>query len=234
MNAATPEVRELFQRHPELHTVRFGNCLEHTVPGRIAEGHAAKVLTTRYLRQVLNFRPDPRDRGRAQLFDALTKSLPGLDKESRVSKSTEIERGCFNEVIAACEGDTAIIRNWSLPAFRQMYSERIYTLAITMDPDSSVVSAGYDNVVELLRHNPQLETLGGLGAAELLPGAYEAETKKVAARAMQGISERVSNLFRCPNCKAKECTYRQVQTRSLDEPATIFCTCKHCGKTFIG
>lgn len=234
LKTAPSEVREMFQDHPELETVRYGNCMEHSIPERIKEGHSARVLTVPYLQQVLRFKPEPRDLGRGKLYDALTESFPNQDKATRVEKSTEIERGCFNAVIEACKNDTSIIRNWARPAFRDMYSDRIYTLAISIDSTSSIVKSGFNDVVELLKHNPQLETLGRLSVAELLPRAYKAETDAVAIRAMQGVKEKVSNLFRCPNCKMNECTYRQVQTRSLDEPATIFCTCLKCGQTFTG
>lgn len=38
--------------------------------------------------------------------------------------------------------------------------------------------------------------------------------------------------FECPSCHKRECTYTEVQTRSADEPMTIFVTCQNCGKDF--
>ncbi|EDQ86021.1 uncharacterized protein MONBRDRAFT_38572 [Monosiga brevicollis MX1] len=34
----------------------------------------------------------------------------------------------------------------------------------------------------------------------------------------------------CPRCKARDASYTEVQTRSADEPMTIFASCKKCGK----
>ena len=39
-------------------------------------------------------------------------------------------------------------------------------------------------------------------------------------------------IFTCKYCGAKDHTYKEVQTRSIDEPKTIFCTCNQCGRTF--
>ena len=38
--------------------------------------------------------------------------------------------------------------------------------------------------------------------------------------------------FTCSKCKSKKCTYYEMQTRSADEPATIFITCLDCGKNW--
>ncbi|RNF12469.1 transcription elongation factor [Trypanosoma rangeli] len=37
-----------------------------------------------------------------------------------------------------------------------------------------------------------------------------------------------STLFPCPSCKARDCSWTQKQTRSADEPMTVFCVCNVC------
>nr|CCC95094.1 putative transcription elongation factor [Trypanosoma congolense IL3000] len=37
-----------------------------------------------------------------------------------------------------------------------------------------------------------------------------------------------STLFPCPSCKARNCSWSQKQTRSADEPMTVFCICNVC------
>ena len=39
-----------------------------------------------------------------------------------------------------------------------------------------------------------------------------------------------TNKFKCSRCKKKECSYFELQTRSADEPMTVFVTCLNCGK----
>ena len=39
-----------------------------------------------------------------------------------------------------------------------------------------------------------------------------------------------TNMYTCRKCKSTRCTYYEMQTRSADEPATIFVTCLDCGK----
>jgi DNA-directed RNA polymerase subunit M/transcription elongation factor TFIIS len=40
-------------------------------------------------------------------------------------------------------------------------------------------------------------------------------------------------IFACPKCKSYDVDVDQKQTRSADEPMTIFCSCNVCGKRFI-
>ena len=41
--------------------------------------------------------------------------------------------------------------------------------------------------------------------------------------------EAMTDTFTCRKCKGKQCTYYQLQTRSADEPMTIFVSCIQCG-----
>ncbi|KNC46881.1 transcription elongation factor S-II [Thecamonas trahens ATCC 50062] len=38
-----------------------------------------------------------------------------------------------------------------------------------------------------------------------------------------------TDMFKCGKCKERKCTYYQLQTRSADEPMTVFVTCTNCG-----
>ena len=40
-------------------------------------------------------------------------------------------------------------------------------------------------------------------------------------------------IFSCPSCKSFDVDTEQKQTRSADEPMTVFCTCNGCGKRFV-
>ncbi|EFA81092.1 hypothetical protein PPL_05928 [Heterostelium album PN500] len=42
-----------------------------------------------------------------------------------------------------------------------------------------------------------------------------------------------SDLFTCPKCGKRKCTYFQLQTRSADDPLTTFVTCVTCNNRWI-
>jgi DNA-directed RNA polymerase subunit M/transcription elongation factor TFIIS len=39
----------------------------------------------------------------------------------------------------------------------------------------------------------------------------------------------MTDTFLCRKCKGRKCTYYELQTRSADEPMTIFIQCIDCG-----
>jgi transcription elongation factor S-II len=57
----------------------------------------------------------------------------------------------------------------------------------------------------------------------------EKKIKRDASRYSTNI-EAMTEMFTCKKCKSKKCTYYELQTRSADEPSTIFITCLDCGK----
>lgn len=49
-------------------------------------------------------------------------------------------------------------------------------------------------------------------------------------RQLEGNKAMATDQFYCKACHKRECTYYEMQTRSADEPMTIFITCMNCGK----
>jgi DNA-directed RNA polymerase subunit M/transcription elongation factor TFIIS len=78
------------------------------------------------------------------------------------------------------------------------------------------------------------EDLGDMTEKELCPQATAAERAEIAKRSEQKVAEKESNLFRCPHCGARRCTYREVQRRSLDEAPDYLCYCLSCNRRFTG
>ncbi|KAJ6032254.1 hypothetical protein N7540_002986 [Penicillium herquei] len=61
----------------------------------------------------------------------------------------------------------------------------------------------------------------------------EAIKKKNMNDAMVAQAERsISTSLQCGKCGQRKVTYTEAQTRSADEPMTLFCTCLNCGKSW--
>jgi transcription elongation factor S-II len=78
-----------------------------------------------------------------------------------------------------------------------------------------------------------LDAIGSWSAYDLQP-AYWKDLKDQQLRREQRILEgnlsMATDRFRCSGCKKKMCSYYELQTRSADEPMTIFIRCLNCGK----
>jgi transcription elongation factor S-II len=60
-------------------------------------------------------------------------------------------------------------------------------------------------------------------------GMIERKTTRDASKFNTNV-QASTDMFTCRKCKSKRSSYVELQTRSADEPATIFITCLDCGK----
>jgi DNA-directed RNA polymerase subunit M/transcription elongation factor TFIIS len=67
---------------------------------------------------------------------------------------------------------------------------------------------------------------------QLHPQRWFAEMTKKKTIEEYGSEMKVTDLYTCYKCKQKKCITTQLQTRSADEPMTIFVTCLVCYNTF--
>jgi transcription elongation factor S-II len=58
---------------------------------------------------------------------------------------------------------------------------------------------------------------------------FEKEMKRE-AKMLEVDMSMATDMFRCSKCGKRQCTYYEMQTRSADEPMTIFVRCLNCGK----
>lgn len=226
----------------DLLTRPYGQVLEKTILGEVAAGRLLPSLLMQKDLSKLQREPEPRTVIRAHFYKALeaSRSLVPEAADCTNTKVCEIasalERGVFNHVIRACQTQgVTTMRSWDNNAFVSCYSSRASVVLTHIVPDSSVVETYGPTIARrLLLEELSPGAAGGMSAAELCPAAFEREKALIALRSQQTIHQKTSALWVCPNCKARACTFREVQDRSADEPASIYCTCTKCGFHFKG
>ena len=148
----------------------------------------------------------------------------------------ELERSVYNKAIRNCQSQgTSVIRSWKNPTFISYYSTRASTIYLNINPRSSIVQSHGNRIgVGLLEGAFDPLVVGESTESELCPSGSKNESAIVEIRRKQKVEEKTSSWWTCPNpgCKAQSCTYREVQDRSADEPASIYCTCTKCGTNF--
>jgi hypothetical protein len=78
-----------------------------------------------------------------------------------------------------------------------------------------------------------LDSLGHWTPYELQPSHWKDlkdQQFRREQRILEGNLAMATDRFRCSRCKKKQCSYYELQTRSADEPMTIFISCLVCGK----
>jgi transcription elongation factor S-II len=149
------------------------------------------------------------------------KLLPILGNEQM---TTNLEKGIFNYSVKEA-GIRKIIKKWENPYFTQLYIDRLRSIYLNIkNPE----------LLEKIKSGELTpQTVAFMTHQELQPEHWktliEQKIKRDASKFTTNI-QASTDMFTCRKCKSKRCTYYELQTRSADEPATIFITCLDCGK----
>jgi len=136
------------------------------------------------------------------------------------------ERGVFNYSLK--EASTKkIIKKWENPRFVQIYLDRLRSLYTNLKNPSFLnrIKNG-----EVTPHN-----IASMTHQEINPSQCKTLIEQKVIRDANKYTNHIqasTDMFTCKKCKSKRCTYYELQTRSADEPATIFITCLDCGKNW--
>lgn len=124
-----------------------------------------------------------------------------------------------------------VVRTWSYPLFVHIYKMHAHHILSNFHPESYVKNTElYENYQ---RGDLPLESISAMNTYELFPSNWRTlfEQQQIREKKqLEGNKDRATDQFTCTRCWKKECTYYEMQTRSADEPMTIFITCLNCGK----
>ena len=141
-----------------------------------------------------------------------------------------LEKGIYDATFQSAQKQY-IARNWNVPAFSELYRQIVRSVISNMHPISPV------NNPRLLSRVKEgeltLYEVPFLSSYEMFPERWFALKDKLLQREqkiLEGNKSRATDQFKCRRCQKRECTYYELQTRSADEPMTIFITCLNCGK----
>jgi len=141
-------------------------------------------------------------------------------------KSINMEKAIYNFTIK--EGKIQkIINKWDNKQFVTLYISKLWTIFNNLKNPTILKQI---NDGEIL---PQ--TLPFMSHQEMNSDRWKDLIERKIKRDESKYSNRLeasTDMFTCSKCKSKKCTYYELQTRSADEPATIFITCLNCGKNW--
>jgi len=137
-----------------------------------------------------------------------------------------LEKGVFNYSLKEATS-RKLIKKWENPDFVQVYLDRLRTIYINLKNK---------DILDLLQSKELLpQSFASMTHQEMNPMRWkellEQKMKRDANKFTTNI-QASTDMFTCKKCKSKRCTYYELQTRSADEPATIFVTCLDCGKNW--
>ena len=142
----------------------------------------------------------------------------------------DLERCIYNGAIHQSR-NRHIVCSWDYDLFVELYKMHAMHISSNFHPDSYVQNTelfdGYQ------KGEITFETLAAMNTYELFPSRWREMFEQQQIREkkeLEGNRDRATDQFTCTRCWKKVCTYYEMQTRSADEPMTIFITCLNCGK----
>lgn len=137
--------------------------------------------------------------------------------------SVNLEKGIYNYALKEATR-RKVIKKWDNPYFVQIYVDHLRSIFVNLK-NTDIVSQVTDGTIKA--HTIAFMTHQEMNPykwAELIDAKSKRDKNKFEAN-----FEAATDTFKCRKCKSKKCTYSAIQTRSSDEPMTIFVTCLDCG-----
>ena len=164
------------------------------------------------------------------LNDIRKKNIEILNKIiNNMNKTKIIEESIFR---FTCEKSDLrkVIKKWENPIFKKIYINKSRSLYMNLDKNS-YINNNY-LIKKIFSSKFDIKNIAFMTYQELYPEHWKKlldEKYKREKAAYEEKPEAMTDMFKCGRCKQKKCTYYELQTRSADEPMTIFITCVHCG-----
>ena len=124
-----------------------------------------------------------------------------------------------------------IPRNWKAVPFQELYKTQLRSLLWNIHPRSLVKNPRL--LERCLAGEFPLAHIPSMSAYDMFPERWQELADKQLIREqkiLEGNKSQATDEYKCNRCHKRQCTYYEMQTRSADEPTTIFITCLNCGK----
>lgn len=145
--------------------------------------------------------------------------------------ATNIERGIYNVSMQQAT-QFNILPKWSNPRFMDIYTQRMVSVITNLDTTSYVNN--HTLLPRLLRNEMQPHEIAFMSPSELFPERWEGVKERLQHSETDFVPTEFVTLYKCPKCGVRKTTVHELQTRSADEPMTLFITCFNCKNKWRG
>ncbi len=169
----------------------------------------------------------PKNAYRANVCNVIQKILGSFLSEAQ---TLELEHHIYNTALQVAT-KRHVLKSWTHPLFVEVYSSLARSVVGNLNPNSYIQNK--DLYKRFIEKKITLEEITTFTFSDLYPEIWkdlsirQFEREK---RQLEGNKSMATDQFQCKRCHKRECTYYELQTRSADEPMTIFIQCVNCGK----
>lgn len=171
-----------------------------------------------------------RIRTRALLAQVFTTAVDKEDDKDEIQKiildkiTVNLEKGVFNSSIHYAK-DHDVIYEWSNRYFVTIYKDKVRSIYENLKQTPSLCH-------DIMNKKMLAHEIAFMTHMELKPEIWVQIMEQWEFTKKQELEctvESMTDTFQCRKCHSRKTTYYQMQTRSADEPMTVFVSCLVCG-----
>ena len=161
----------------------------------------------------------------AELTARIAQELSGDDTVVAARMAITLERAAYNRAVTYLT-DRDVPCTWASPLFCACYAMVV----------RETVSALCPQLLARIERGEFLpQQVPFMSCTEVNPGRwreYVRGRQRAIAKQFEVDLSNVTDRFQCHRCKERKCSYFERQTRSADEPMTVFITCVLCNNSW--
>jgi DNA-directed RNA polymerase subunit M/transcription elongation factor TFIIS len=184
----------------------------------------------------VNIHPDKQlqvDSEKNSLRNNIVKNLETLfEKELSKEEVNTLEQEIY-EASLEYANTKHIVKDWSIKLFEHMYMSVLRKTVGNLFPKSYIKNT--ELIQKYKNKEVSLKDVAAMNYYKLFESKWRdriEHQKDIEKRQLEGNKSMATDQFLCSRCHKRECTYYEMQTRSADEPMTIFINCLNCGKNW--
>jgi transcription elongation factor S-II len=146
-----------------------------------------------------------------------------VDTDNKEKNATNLEKGIHNWSLKEAT-NKRVVKKWDNPFFVQIYLDHLRSIYNNLKSDRLISM--------IVKGEIKSQDIAFMTHQEMEPEKWEELIKAKSIRDKNKFEqnlEAMTDTFTCRKCHSKKCSYYALQTRSSDEPMTLFITCLDCG-----
>lgn len=221
------------QNHQDVANMQITNIHKLTTVETTEKTLLKKINVAEEYMQMFNMRTANSMFIRPDVMNYVIMNLDRLNALKTISKyvpiqiADKIENGIIEYSMIKLSADDPDV----LGFLENIYMDKVIDICKNLDPDNERI--GNKTLKQsLLDGSLDAHLVAFMSPQQLHPARWKKELDKVRNAEHADNNKKVTDIYKCRKCGDRKSTTTQMQTRSADEPMTIFVTCLTCYNTF--
>lgn len=150
-----------------------------------------------------------------------------LERYVPIGIADAIERGILEFTLIQISNEASDV----IEFIKNIYKAKVHDICVNLDVNNKRIN-NQSLRGSLIGGGLDPHFVAFMSPSQLHPARWAKELAKQRNIEEANNNQKVTDIYQCRKCHDRKCTTMQMQTRSADEPMTIFVTCLTCYNTF--